>query len=594
MGEIVRQAAGILESDTPGTAWDKLRSLLSEPPDARFIASRVAQAIGLRPGVASVEEIAHATRRFVEVLAREVPVVLVFDDIQWAEPALLDLIAAFPRLVVTSQVFVLCLARPELTDEHLGWPAPLVVRPLADGESQALVVQLVGENGLDQSSARRVVLAGQGNPLFVEELVAFLQEEVSAQGPEGDHAVAGQEVALPPSLGAVLAARLDALEQSARAWLEAGSVEGEVFHARATEAMLSAPETASEAAELAAARRFVEPTTPLLPSESAFRFHHLLMRDAAYHATAKRARANLHERFADWLESVVQERLPEYQEIVAHHLEQACGYLGELGPVNDSQLRLAGRAAAHLQPAAERALARSDQAAAARLLERLASLLPERAAERPGVLVDLAFCLVGSGRLREAAVALESAASCAAATSDVVNGWRATLEQVWLDGLLGRYPLQRQVDVAEKAVAALEPLGAGRALSRAWRLSGDSLYNLGRCQAGVAAYQEAAGVAVACGDQGQEILALQQLMVALVPGPMPAKAAIELCRDLVGRDPDNLLLQASAQTSVGVHLAMQNRFDEARKELAGSRRILTDLGPSPLPSQRCFLLHRLR
>jgi tetratricopeptide (TPR) repeat protein len=160
----------------------------------------------------------------------------------------------------------------------------------------------------------------------------------------------------------------------------------------------------------------------------------------------------------------------------------------------------------------------------------------------------------------------------------VVSGWRATLEQVWLDGLLERgYPLQRQVDVAEKAVAALEPLGAGRALSRAWRLSGDSLFCLGRCQAGVAAYQKAVDVAVASGDHGQEMLALQQLMVALVPGPMPAKAAIELCKDLLGRDPDNLLLQASAQTSVGVHLAMQNRFDEGRAELARSRHILTDL-----------------
>ena len=580
LGEIVRTAAGIKDVDSAVTARAKVAGIVAESVDADFVASRIEQAIGLTAGQASVDEIALASRRLIKTVARDGSAVIVVDDLQWAEPALLDLIGSFPRLITDASILVLCLARPELLDAHPDWPAPVVLQPLDAAESKMLAAHLVAGVGADLAAAGRIVEVAQGNPLFVEELVAYLHDGEGVRGLGGDLSARLAETALPPSLGGVLAARLDALAASDRSWLEAGAVEGEVFHSGAAARLLQTEdEPHNPHLDRLLAGRFVRPETPTLPSASAFHFHHVLMRDAAYNSAGKRMRADLHERFADWLETAVGERLAEYREILAHHLERSHQYLGDLGPPDERQQRLAHRATDHLRPAADRALARSDLPAASRLLSRLDGLLESGSPERAGVLLALAFCLWSTSQIQAAQDALSEAAVSSAAAGDVAGQWHVAVEQACLNLMVdpGNHSLQGILELAERAIQVLGPMGTTNALTRAWRAVGDATSSIGQCGRAITAYHRSAETAKASADTGQEMFALQQLLIALIFGPTPVDEAITLAERISARAPDNRLLQASARFSIGVHQAMRDRFAQAQSELSLARGMLTEL-----------------
>ena len=174
------------------------------------------------------------------------------------------------------------------------------------------------------------------------------------------------EITVPPTIQALLAARLDQLDVSERDVLQRGSVEGRIFHRGAVQAL--APEEPHVAAQLTSLVRkeLVRPDKTQFAGEDAFRFRHLLIRDAAYDALPKATRAELHERFADWLEQHGRE-LVELDEVLGYHLEQAAHYRTELGSTDEE---LAVRAGEHLAVAGRRARARSDSAATVNLLAR--------------------------------------------------------------------------------------------------------------------------------------------------------------------------------------------------------------------------------
>jgi class 3 adenylate cyclase/predicted ATPase len=335
------------------------------------VAAAVNVLLGEQAAVTSPTEIAWAVRKLFESSAELRPLVVVVDDLHWGEAVLFDLIEHVADFSRDAAILILCLARPELLDARPGWgggklnATTLLLQPLQPAETATLIDELVpARSRLDPWLRERVQVTAEGNPLFVEEMLALISESGSS------------ELAVPATIAALLAARLDQLPAGERTVLECGSVEGQSFHQGTVEVM--APEERDVPGRLMALvhKDLIRPDRAVLPGEEAFRFRHLLIRDAAYETLSKADRAELHERFARWLE----ERgtsLVELDEITGYHLEQAFGYRCELGPADDNTQRLAAGAAAHLEAAGRRAMDRGDTGAAVNLLEGLRARLEE-------------------------------------------------------------------------------------------------------------------------------------------------------------------------------------------------------------------------
>ena len=297
----------------------------------------------------SGDEIAWAFRKLLE---EQAPLVVVFDDIQWGEETFLDLVESIALLSSGAPLLLLCMARPELVERRPSWPGTLRLEPLSAEQADALI----GDTVTDELR-ERIARAAGGNPLFISEMLAMAAED-------GD-------VAVPPTLKALLAARLDQLDEAERRVLERGSVEGEIFHRGGVQAL--APEETQVTTRLAALvrRQLVRPDRAQIVGDDGYRFRHLLIRDAAYDALPKAVRADLHARFAGWLDEHGLS-LVERDEIVGYHLEQASRYQAELGQPDAA---LADGAAARLATAGRRAVERQDYRTGAALLTRAVELL---------------------------------------------------------------------------------------------------------------------------------------------------------------------------------------------------------------------------
>ncbi len=260
---------------------------------------------------------------------------------------------------------MLCLARPDLRDRRPGWTVDVKLEPLEASDAERLVEQCFSSAPVGPEARQRILRSAGGNPLFVEELTAMVD------GPEGG------AIQIPPTIQALLAARLEQLPTEERRVMGAAAVEGEVFHRTAVQALL--PSERGVMGEIAALVRkdLVVPHRSEVLGEDAFRFRHLLIRDAAYESLPKSLRAQLHEGYASWLEEKMGEARLEVAAIVGYHLEQACRYVAELGPGDARTRDLAITASSALASAANKALARGDGAAAVNLLRRAVSLIPE-------------------------------------------------------------------------------------------------------------------------------------------------------------------------------------------------------------------------
>ena len=371
---------------------------LHVPPPEGAAAEAVGSLLGETEAATSAEEIAWAFRKTLEHSAADRPLVVAFDDIQWGEEVFLDLIEHVALLSSGAPILLLCIARPELAERRPAWPVTIRLEPLGDGDVDELIPErIVGE--LRDSIAR----ASGGNPLFIEEMLAVAGET------DG-------QVVVPPTLQALLAARIDQLPMAERSVLERGAIEGEVFHRGVVQAL--APEEPQVTSRLAALVRkeLIMPDAPLFSGEDGFRFRHILIRDAAYDALPKATRAGLHERFASWLEEHGSE-LVELDELLGYHLEVACRYLADLGTPDGA---LAAAARRRLLVGGQRAAGRQDYAAALSLLERAATLVPPDE-------IDLALetalgeVLFWAGRAEEALRRAELLADRAVARGDRVG-----------------------------------------------------------------------------------------------------------------------------------------------------------------------------
>jgi class 3 adenylate cyclase/tetratricopeptide (TPR) repeat protein len=530
----------------------QLGTLPSQPDAARALRSL----LGDVKEPSSAEEIAWGFRQLLEERARETPLLCIFDDLQWAEETFLDLLEHLELLSRDAPILLLCMARPELSERRAGWPVTLRLQPL-----EAEPVSELIPDTLPHALRERIAHSAAGNPLFLIEMTALARE--------GDG-----ELFVPESLRALLGARLDQLSAQERHLLQCASVEGEIFHRGSLLALY--PEEVQLTPRLASLVRkeLLYPAQAQLPGGDAFRFRHLLLRDAAYAALPKADRASLHERFAGWAE----ERAGEYDELLGYHLEQTVRYREELGIVSERDRVQATRASEFLGLAGGRALSRGDLPAAVDLLSRAVSLRAESDDQRLTLLPELGAALREAGELTRADEVLSEALEAGRSTGNRRAELAALIERAALR--LASEP-EDDVDLkdVEASIPALEELGDDRALAGAWSLIGrrQGLWK-GRFAHGEAALERALTHARRMGDRRQEALILGQLALSALAGPTPVDEAVARCRQLVTEAGGDRLVEANVARYLAVLEAMRGNFGEARVLVDEARATYEDLG----------------
>ena len=353
VGEVLKEAAGLDDFDAPDEIERKICAVLGTDGPA---CSTLAQLFGAADRDSSVEETFWAVRSFLEAVAETAPLAVVFDDIHWGEPTFLDLIEHITGWAREAPILVLCVARPELLDERAGWgrgalnATTISLEPLSDDECGDLIGNMLGRATLPDEARVRILAAAEGTPLFVEEMLSMLIDDGSLAR-DGDRWVATGplvDLRVPPTIQALLAARLEQLTGDERAAIQRAAVCGKQFHVGALAALLNGDGREVRPALMSLVRRdLIQPDRSSLAGQDAFRFRHQLIRDAAYEAAPKALRAELHERFADWLEDVGEARVEEFEEILAYHLEGHTTPARELGPLAEAGRELGLRAAGH-------------------------------------------------------------------------------------------------------------------------------------------------------------------------------------------------------------------------------------------------------
>ena len=576
IAEIVRSAAGVEDGDPPALARAKLDELMRGADDAGHVTAGVAAAIGISGSEPGIQETFWAIRRLCERLAQRRPTILVLDDLQWGEPTLLDLLEYLVASTAEAPVFVLVVARPELLEERPSWSAisgnasVLSLEPLDRSETGSLLEHLLGAGALDPALVGRIMTAG-GNPLFVEELLRMFREDGRLRNEDGRWLLVDDPAGatVPPTIQALLAARLDRLGHEERTVIGSAAVIGKIFWWGAVAALVPEDLRLEVGRHLQALvrRELIQPHRSSFVGEDAFRFRHLLIQEAAYRGTPKEARAELHRRFAAWLEAHAPEGLVGIEEILGYHLEQAFRYRGELGIQDEATRRLAAAAAQHLGGAGRRALAAGDVPAAANLLGRAFVLLDPEDPTRLRAMSDLGEALMEVGDLERAGQILDEAVAVAGATGDRGAEAHARVVQLMLLGQTDpRKRSENALPVLEGVIPVFEELGEEPVR-----------WTRNRYADAEAALREAIDHARRAGAAWEEYQALGQYTGALMYGPRPASEVAERCGEILSTRASRAV-EARALRTLGAVRAMQGDFDEARGLVRRSRGILEDLG----------------
>jgi DNA-binding SARP family transcriptional activator len=531
-----------------------LAELLAGDEHADLIATRLANLTGDDEAPGSGGETFWAARRLFESLAGEKPLVLAFEDLHWAEPTLLDLIDYFAERVSAAPILLLGLARPELLDERADWRNNEAARlvPLSGAESEALMENL-GE--APRGLRKQIVRAAGGNPLFIEQLLAHANE-------------GGELDTVPPSLDALLTSRLDLLGPGELSLLQRASVAGREFSREAVVHLLAPDEpAAAEEALLGVERKGL-----IREDGGRFRFHHILIRDAAYGTLPMKQRAELHERFARWLEA----RPTRSDALIGYHLEQAYRYLAELGSADTATREgLAAEAGERLGTAGLRAAKSGDTHAASNLLTRATSLLEPKEVARRDLLTELGVVYWRAGDLQAVYGTLHQALEGALAVGDARAELRARIELAYLK--LFREPeggADELLSATAEAIPALEQAGDHRTLGVIWAMlahvhGGFHCHYRESAEAAERAiehYARAGWPPTAC---------LQEVAASLYFGPVPVEDGIRRCSALLEHadragEGHVLLFQAGLE-------AMARRFDTARSLASRARATYQEL-----------------
>jgi class 3 adenylate cyclase/tetratricopeptide (TPR) repeat protein len=560
--EIVLAAAEIDEADSMDVAREKIARLLPDDGDAPLVLERVAAAVGLGEEAGIAEETFWGLRKLLQALSAERPLVVVIDDCHWAAPGMLDLIEYVSGWSGAAPIMLVCLARPELLEMRPSWPTTIALNPLTDDESAQLLENLAPN--FDEPLRRRIIDTAEGNPLYIEQLVALIRDD-------------GADVQIPPTIHALVAARLDRLQPDERAAIERGAVEGKVFHRSAVQHLSpDAAQTGVPGHLLTLVRKeLIGPDTALFAGDDAFRFRSIVVRDAAYEAMPKQARAELHERFASWLGSNLGERAAEFDEILAYHLEQAYRYLGELGPLDAHGRELAERAALLYARAANTALTRGDFAAARYLLVRATELYDTSDPRRLELLPELGIALREAGDFAAAEAALAEAIG----GPDRRIAAYAEVERSFMR--MSSSPegeVKAALDIAERAIRLFDELKDDDGLARAWRLLALRHWVLGEAEETIAALERAVDHAERAGRRAIEIDCLGWLAWATRYGPTPADDGLRVCDEIGTRARGARSVEATILMARSAFVAMAGDFELARSLHRESRDIYAELG----------------
>jgi class 3 adenylate cyclase/tetratricopeptide (TPR) repeat protein len=578
----------VVRSLTGEDVVSAIAARLGGEEEARLVAERVAGAIGLTLTSAGGEETFWAVRKLFEAHARERPLVVVFDDVHWGEPTFLDLVEHVADWSRDAPILLVCMARSELLDLRPAWgggklnATAILLEALDDAECRLLIQNLLGQAELAEEVRGRVAQAAEGNPLFVEEMLEMLIDDGLLKRENGRWAAVDDlsTMSVPPTIQALVSARLDRLEPDERGLIRLAAVEGNVFHRTALAQLAPEQERARISAHLMAfvRKELIRPDTGEIAGDDAFRFRHQLIRDAAYDSLPKEARAEAHERFAGWLEQVTGDGPAEYEEILGYHLEQAYRYRIELASEDAAARVLAERAAKRLAAAGHRALLRGDAPAAVNLLSRAAELLQKNDARRAALLIDLGSLQIELGELERAEAVLLEAAETARSSGERALELRATLGYRRLRMMVDETAFETFKRTAEQAIGELEQLGDEAALAQGW--SNIAAVHLMGLRGGpmADALERAIKHAQRAGNRGLEVESLVWLLRNCWFGPRPVDDGIRLCTEVLEERSGEPYVESVAIQVLGLLHGMRGEFERARELLDRAKEMQLDLG----------------
>jgi len=525
---------------------DGLVRLLAGHDDAEAVADQLAGATGLTQQPTRADKLVPGVRALLERLAARRPVVLVLEDAHWAQPTLLDLVDYLAEWT-RAPVFVLCLARPELLAERPAWAgeSSLQLEPLGPEDTDNLLADRLAGRTLDAETAAGIVDTVQGNPLFAEQMLAAVLE--------------GDQVSIPPSIQALLAARLDRLGPAERDVVRCAAVAGMQFSTEALAALLPADARPFIGRHLATLHR----KELVASSWDGYAFRHILIQLAAYGSITRRTRAELHERFADWLESSA---AAGFEEIVGYHLEQAYVHRRELGVLDAHGRSLALRAGERLVSAGRRAYGRFDITAAENLWSRATALVPRDHPDLPGIRRHLAEAYQVLGRHHDADALL------AAMQEDSPE---IRIERARIRMIMGPdpVPLRSIREEAEQALTAFGQSGNEAGSATACYVLWQIHWNLGEMREMEQIARRGLAHAVRSGEPREEAATRLMVAEALLVGDVPVAECLHEYTELVRwLGMEHPLVLADMAT---LH-AMLGDYPEARELIARARRLMVE------------------
>jgi class 3 adenylate cyclase/tetratricopeptide (TPR) repeat protein len=590
IADAIRAATGIVDADSATKAQEKLAAHLPEGEEAALVCQRLSALIGLTEETPDTQELFWAVRKFLEGLGRKATLIITLDDMHWAEPTLLDLVEYLAGFSQGVPMLILCLARKDLLDTRPTWgqgTTSIMLDPLKPDEVHQLIANLVGGGeGFPDGVKRAIVGAAEGNPLYVEEILKMLIDDRVLSREDGHWTLQGElrDVSIPPTIHALVAARLDRLGANEQAVTQRASVIGKTFWWGAVSHLSPESQRSRVGHHLQTLSRkeLVVPDVSTFAGEDAFRFAHIMIRDAAYQAMSKETRGDLHEQFAQWLVDRAGDREREYEEILGYHFEQAFKLRDELGKSDEKTEQLAKEAVDRLAGAGNRAFGRSDMPAAANLLGRAARLLPIRDERRAELTLKWIDALIELGELTQAQELGEQLQKVGKATKAERIQARADLDLA----LIRSYTdVEGWRDHARSEVERLLPIFESHddhtGLARAHFLVAQAFWDEYKMGDAEKALEEA----LKHSREGEEkthdeAKILSALTAILFWGPTNAEKAVAVAEGIIEESGGNRFVQATSQLRTGGLKAMVGDYDEARQLIATARAQFEELGQS--------------
>ena len=574
LAEMIKAQAGILESDTSGEAGGKLAEMTAEvmagSADADWVQRHLGTLAGIGSGVSAGGdrrgEVFAAWRQFLEALAERRPLVLVFEDLHWADDGMLDFVDYLAEWADQVPLLVVGTARPELLARRPGWgggkpnAVTLSLAPLSEQDTARLIGLLLSRPVLEAGQQAVLLAQAGGNPLYAEQYVQMMDE----QG-------AGQQLPVPESIQGIIGARLDLLASPEKRLLQDAAVIGKVFWPGGVAALGGTPGRGELEEYLHGLERkqFIRrERRSSVAGETQYAFGHVLLRDVAYGQIPRAARAGKHVRAAGWIESLG--RPEDHAEMLAHHYLSA---LDLARAAHRDTPDLAARARTALQQAGDRAFALNAFAAAAGYYRAALALWPQDAREqRAGLLRRLGTALYEAGELDQAEAVLPEGSEAAAVAGLPALQARIRIQLTEVHTALGGVTKEALAE-CEAATAILEAEGDREGLAEAWLLAGKLLFWLGQSPADREALERATSHARQSGHHRVQIQAGSWLVVAFTLLPIPADAAIARAGQLLQLADGEPWAEADILDPLSVIYAYAGRFAEAREAIARAQSV---------------------